>query len=73
MPEGEWTYSGSVVHRGVFRAQLDGTVASIIHERTALINNPRPGGENDEIWSVNTNTVPRMETPVEVILRLRKR
>lgn len=72
MEAGDWTYSGSFVYDGVFRAQLEGTVASVIREPGAIINNPRPDAANDDIWGVNTNTIPAMDTPAEVILRLRK-
>ncbi|MBL9137924.1 MAG: hypothetical protein JNK85_18810 [Verrucomicrobiales bacterium] len=70
MSHGSWTYNGSLVHRGLFRAQIDGTIASLIASPSALINNPRIGAQNDDIWTVNTNALPAMGTPVTVILCL---
>lgn len=71
MSAGEWTYTGSVVVDGVFLAQVDGSLVAVMREPAALVNNPREGAERDEIWGVNTNTVPALDTPVEVTFRLR--
>lgn len=68
---GSWTYNGSLVRNGIFRAQVDGAIASVIHDPTALVNNPRVGADDDEIWGVNTNRVPPMNTPVEVKFRFK--
>jgi hypothetical protein len=70
MTPGAWIYNGSFVHQGSFRAQMDGSVASVIADPAALINNPRPGRENDEIWLANSNNLPPVNTPVEVTIRL---
>ena len=60
-----WVYNGSQIHDGTFIAQRDGLIVSIISDPLALINNPRPGHENDEIWQVNTNIIPPIGTKVE--------
>ena len=65
MVETNWVYNGSQIHDGTFIAQRDGLIVSIISDPLALINNPRPGRENDEIWQVNTNLVPPISTKVE--------
>lgn len=70
MSRGNWTYTGSYVHRGLFVAQLDGTIVSVIREPAALVNSLGEGTDNDDIWAVNTNTVPSMNTPAEVVFRL---
>lgn len=72
MSRGEWTYTGSFVHAGVYRAQIDGSIIAVIREPAALVNNPREGADRDEIWAVNTNTVPALDTPVQVTFRLRR-
>ena len=72
MSRGDWVYNGSKVIAGIFIAQRDGSIVSIISDPLALANNTRPGRENDEIWSVNTNAVPALNTPVEVIFKLLK-
>jgi hypothetical protein len=35
-----------------------------------LINNPRKGNDNDQIWAVNTKAVPPVKTPVEITITL---
>lgn len=70
MSRGSWIYNGSLVHRGIFRAQLDGIIASLIASPSALVNNPRVGSDNDDIWTVNTNALPSIGTAVTAIIRL---
>jgi len=70
MSRGNWVYSGSRIVEGTFLAQRDGSVISIISDPDALINNPRPGRENDEIWQVNTNAVPPVGTVVQITIKL---
>jgi hypothetical protein len=70
MSRGHWTYNGSRVFEGTFIAQQDGSIVSLIEDVDALINNPRPGRESDEIWEVSTNGLPALNTPVEVKIRL---
>ncbi len=72
MSRGDWVYNGSKVINGIFIAQRDGSIVSIISDPLALANNTRPGCENDEIWSVNTNAVPALNTLVEVTFKLLK-
>jgi hypothetical protein len=70
MSKGYWIYNGSKVIDGTFIAQRDGSIVSIIRDALALANNPRPGSDNDEIWSVNTNLVPPLNTSVDVMFKL---
>ena len=71
MSRGAWFYSGSQTENAVFAAQSEGSIIAIIDDPLALANNPRPGRDNDEIWLVNTNTVPPKNTNVRVLLRLK--
>ena len=70
MSRGNWVYNGSRIVEGTFLAQRDGSLVSIISDQDALINNPRPGRENDEIWQVNTNAVPPVGTAVQITIKL---
>lgn len=70
MTRGDWIYNGSKVVNGTFIAQRDGSIVSIITDSLALANNTRAGHENDQIWIVNTNTIPKLNTPVEVMFKL---
>ncbi len=70
MSQGAWIYSGSRVVEGTFLAQRDGSLIAIIADPDALVNNPRPGRENDEIWEVNSAKAPPSGTAVQITLQL---
>ena len=69
-PRGPWIYTGSMFAEEKFLAQLEGTVASVISNPAALINNPRKGSDDDQVWAVNAKAVPPVETPLEVIIKI---
>ena len=70
MTEGLWIYNGSEMYGGTFLAQADGSVAALVTDSAALINNPRPGNDDDQIWKVNGKAVPKEGTTVEVTIEL---
>jgi hypothetical protein len=70
---GNWVYNGSVVWQGKFMAQLEGSIASLITDKTALINNIANGHDNDQIWSVNTNQLPPAGVEFNMAIRLEDR
>ena len=70
MSRGDWVYNGSRVIEGNFIAQRDRSIVSIISDPDALINNPRPGRETDEIWQVNSTNVPPVGTVVQVTIKM---
>jgi len=67
---GPWTYNGSRVYNGIFVAQREGSIVAMIDDIDAMVNNPRPGSDNDQIWQINSNVVPPTNTPVEVTFKL---
>jgi hypothetical protein len=66
---GPWIYNGSTIWEGRFIAQTEGSIIAIMDDRDALMNNPRPGREDDTIWRVNERVVPPKGTPVRVFIR----
>ncbi len=68
--EGPWLYTGSYFYENRFIAQVDGTFAAMVTFPGALINNPREGSNNDQIWFVKTEAVPPVGTPVEFTIKL---
>jgi hypothetical protein len=68
--KGAWIYTGSMFSSGKFLAQLEGCLAAVVTNPAALINNPRPGHDDDQVWVVNEKAVPPAETPVEIKIRL---
>jgi hypothetical protein len=67
---GPWTYNGSRVINGIFVAQREGSIVAMIDDIDAIVNNPRPGSDNDQIWQINSKVVPPTNTPVEVTFTL---
>ena len=67
---GSWTYTGSVLVGGVFAAEVENSIIAMITDVTALINNPRPGHDDDTIWLADPAKIPPKGTPVEITIRL---
>lgn len=64
LPETPWTFTGSVVKDGQFKALAEESLVVTYWDPYAIVNLPLPCGANDEILAVNTNTVPPHATPV---------
>ena len=69
-PRGPWIYTGSMFAENQFLAQMQGTIASVISNPAALINNPRKGSDDDQVWAVNTKAAPPVETALEITIKL---
>ena len=67
----DWVYTGSRVAGGLFLAEMDGSIVSLVTDPAALINNEGPGHDNDTIWLANTNSLPPTNTAVEVSIKLK--
>ncbi len=67
---GPWAYTGSYVSRGTFVAQEEGSIVALQVDPSALINNPRPGRENDELHHVNPQALPAGDQAVTVTIRV---
>jgi hypothetical protein len=59
-----------MVQDGVFLADEESSIVAVITDPTALVNNPREGYDNDEIWQIQEKAVPPMDTPVEISITL---
>ena len=70
MQDGPWLYNGSYLHEGRFVAEGQGVYAAVNTFPSALINNPRPGANNDKLWFVNQKAVPPVGTEVEFVIKL---
>lgn len=64
-----WIYTGSMVHKGRFAAQVDGSIIALYHDPVSMIDNASPGGESDKIWFVNEKNVPPVGTPVTITIK----
>ncbi len=70
MARGQWTYNGSSFYHGAFLAQQDRSIAAVILDPEALINNPRPGHDDDQIWEVAPDRTPPLQTPVRITIQI---
>lgn len=68
--QGMWIYNGSRIDKGRFTALNHESIVAIILDMDALVNNPRTGNENDDIWYPNEAVIPPIGTPVTVIFQL---
>ena len=73
MGRGEWIYNGSNFSEGLFTAQRDGSIVSIHIDPDALINNPRSGREDDDLYAPNAAKLPPIGTTAEILIRLNGR
>jgi hypothetical protein len=66
LTKGVWIYNGSRIENGAFMAEREGSIVSLITDPFALVNNPRPGRDNDDLCEVNSKTMPPLDTAVQV-------
>ncbi len=69
---GKWIYNGARIENGQFTASADQSIVALILDVHALVNNPRTGNENDEIWFPNETQIPALGAKVEVTFQLEK-
>lgn len=67
---GTWNYNGSRVVDGIFMAQQQGSIVAMVDDVDAMVNNPRKGHDNDQVWEIRTNAVPRLNDKVLVTFKL---
>ncbi|MGZ4971553.1 MAG: YdjY domain-containing protein, partial [Limisphaerales bacterium] len=67
---GTWNYNGSRVVDGIYMAQQQGSIVAVIDDVDAMVNNPRKGHENDQVWEIRSNTVPKLNEKVLVRFKL---
>jgi len=70
MTQGKWIYNGSEMYGGKFLAQVDGSVVALVRDSAALVNNPRPGNDDDQIWQANGKAEPKAGTAVDITIEL---
>jgi hypothetical protein len=70
MTRGDWIFNGSNFSEGASTAQRDGSIVSIHIDPDALIDNPRPGRENDDLHLPHAAKLPPVGTPAEIRIYL---
>lgn len=67
MTANQWILSGSIVSEGKLAADRTGDLLAILVTEKALLNYRGNGNNNDDVWQVFSNRVPRLGTPVTLI------
>lgn len=68
-----WIYTGSRIVDGGFAAQSSGSIISLIGDPEALINRLGADPADDENWLPFARRIPRLNTRVQVSIRLQTR
>lgn len=70
--KGKWIYNGARIDKGRFTALSEQSIVALILDVHALVNNPRTGNENDEIWFPHEAKIPAPGAKVQVTFQLGK-
>lgn len=68
----DWIFTGSVISNGRFLAQMEGSIIALYRDPVAIVDNASPGGDNDEIWFVNGEMVPKVGTKAVLTIQIAK-
>ena len=60
----QWVFTGSVVMDGHYMAQMEGTVAAIFHDPSALFDHTLDSGNDDTLFFANKKVLPVPGTPI---------
>jgi hypothetical protein len=71
MTRGPWKFTGSQIDSHGFVATREGSVIALIEDPASLIENPRPGREDDSLHLPNAAAMPGTGMPVSVRIRLK--
>lgn len=69
MAHTHWIFSGSRVINGTYMADMEGSIITTYHDPFTILDNPLPGGGNDELYVVNHDLVPPKGTEIELIIK----
>ncbi|WP_346187114.1 YdjY domain-containing protein [Rubritalea halochordaticola] len=70
LPSGPWLYAGSCIEGGLFTADREGSLISVISDKAALINGIRPNYDDDTLYEANSKLLPNVNFKVEFTLTL---
>ena len=70
LADGAWLYNGSRVENKGLAATREGSLISLIPDRSALANNPRASAGRDDHHLANAALLPRKGHPVRIVMTL---
>ncbi len=65
-----WQYNGSIFEGGIFAAQRDGSIISLIRDATALVNNIGEDIDNDQVHIAKEKILPPENFLVQITFQL---
>ena len=68
MSRGAFVFSGSRMFEGLFLAQQEGSIISVITDLCAVFNNPRARREDEDNWRIAGGGLPALNSPVRVTI-----
>jgi hypothetical protein len=69
-PAGPWLFNGSYFSAEGFAAHFEGSIISLIRDPVAVVNNPHPDRDDDEIHVPASSRVPPLGTEVSIIMEI---
>ena len=69
MEPGPWLSTGSYIHEGQFKAEVDGIMIAIYTSQQAIVNFPGKDRQAGDVWIPNEKIVPEEGTVVKVIIK----
>lgn len=69
---GPWLFNGSMISAEGFAAHFEGSLVSLIRDPVAIVNNPQPSRDDDEIHAPAPDRVPPVGTAVTVEITVPK-
>jgi hypothetical protein len=70
MTRGPFVFTGSRIFQGVFLAQQEGSIISVITDPVAVFNNPRPGRDDEDNWKIIPDSLPPLDSPAQITITL---
>jgi hypothetical protein len=68
LKSGPWLFNGSMITPEGFGAHFEGSIIALIHDPIAILNNPGPDRDNDDIHIPAADQLPPLKTEVTVEL-----
>ena len=69
MQKTHWVFTGGRIVNNQFTPQLFHNLIAVYRDPDSILNNPLPGGTDDNTYRVNTDVIPPKGTKVKVIIR----
>jgi len=69
VPETRWIFTGSMIHNGMFMADVDGSIIATYSDPVAILNNPMAGRTDDTVYGINKTLIPAQGHKIIMIIK----